>query len=63
MAKLLTTSEAAFMLRLRPATVRDWARRGLICRQQDGRWDLRQLVQARDTPKPNLSRKRVLDRA
>lgn len=49
--RLLSTAAAAYVMRVKPATIRDWQRRGILTRH-DGRFDIHDLVTARDTPKP-----------
>lgn len=49
---LLSTGEAASTLGVRPATIRDWHRRGIVTPAGRNRWDLADLVRARAAPRP-----------
>jgi excisionase family DNA binding protein len=57
-AGFLTTKQAAGILNVAPATIRDWARRGLLTRyRQAGRrvWACAELAVAQDAPKQRRS--------
>jgi len=49
---LVSTAEAASTLGVRPATIRDWHRRGLAAPVARNRWDLADLARARRMPRP-----------
>ena len=59
MKATLTTREAAFVLGLKGATIRDWRRRGLITpvggTPRHPIWSTEQLRAARDAPKTRRS--------
>lgn len=53
--RTLSTGEAAFILGIRAATIRDWRRRGLITpaagTDRKPLWSVTDLIAARDAPK------------
>lgn len=50
--RLLSTSAAADLLGVAPATIRDWHRRGLVRPVRRNAWDLLELRAAEQAPKP-----------
>jgi DNA-binding transcriptional MerR regulator len=57
--RTLTTGEAAFILGIAAATIRDWRRRGLITpaggTERRPLWSVADLIAARDAPKNRRS--------
>lgn len=57
--RTLTTGEAAFILGISAATIRDWRRRGLITptggTERKPLWSVAALIAARDAPKTRRS--------
>ena len=50
--RLLTTSAAAELLGIAPATIRDWKRQGLVSPVRRNAWDLHSLRAAEQASKP-----------